>query len=44
MLLQVKAKPIVFHWQVFSRASPQPHAITLSFDWFNVLSVFFVIG
>ena len=28
----------------FSRALRQLHVITLSFDWFTVLSVFFVIG
>ena len=28
----------------FSRALRQPHVITSSFDWFNVLSVFYVIG
>ena len=28
----------------FSRALRQPHVITSSFDWFNVLSVSYVIG
>ena len=28
----------------FSRALRQPHVITSSFDWFNVLSVCYVIG
>ena len=28
----------------FSRALHQLHVITSSFDWFTVLSVFFVIG
>ena len=30
--------------QAFSRALRQLHVITSSFDWFTVLSVFFVIG
>ena len=29
---------------ITSRALRQLHVITLSFDWFTVLSVFFVIG
>ena len=28
----------------FSRALHQPHVVTSSFDWFNVLSVSYVIG
>ena len=41
---EVKPKPIVTRSHTFSRALRQPHVITSSFDWFTVLSVFFVIG
>ena len=37
-------KPIVTRSHAFSRALRQPHVITSSFDWFNVLSVSYVIG
>ena len=35
---------IVTRSHAFSRALRQPHVITSSFDWFNVLSVSYVIG
>ena len=35
---------IVTRRHAFSRALRQLHVITSSFDWFTVLSVFFVIG
>ena len=41
---EVKPKPIVTRSHAFSRALRQPHVITSSFDWFNVLSVSYVIG
>ena len=41
---EVKPKPIVTRLHAFSRALRQPHVITSSFDWFNVLSVSYVIG
>ena len=41
---EVKPKPIVTCSHAFSRALRQPHVITSSFDWFNVLSVSYVIG
>ena len=41
---EVKPKPIVTRSHAFSRALRQLHVITSSFDWFTVLSVFFVIG
>ena len=41
---EVKPKPIVTRLHVFSRALRQVHVITWSFDWFTLLSVFFVIG
>ena len=41
---EVKPKPIVTYSQAFSRALRQLPVITLSFDWFTVLCVFFVIG
>ena len=41
---EVKPKPIVTHWHVFSCALRQLPVITSSFDWFTVLSVSFVIG
>ena len=41
---EVKLKPIVTRSHAFSRALGQLHVITSSFDWFTVLSVFFVIG
>ena len=41
---EVKPKPIVTRSHTFSRALRQLHVITSSFDWFTVLSVFFVIG
>ena len=41
---EVKPKPIVTRSHAFSRALRQQHVITSSFDWFTVLSVFFVIG
>ena len=41
---EVKPKPIVTRSHAFSRAFRQPHVITSSFDWFNVLSVSYVIG
>ena len=40
----VKSKPIVTRSHAFYRALRQLHVITLSFDWFTVLSVSFVIG
>ena len=40
----VKPKPIVTRSHAFSRALRQLHVITSNFDWFTVLSVFFVIG
>ena len=41
---EVKPKPIATHSHAFSRALRQLPVITSSFDWFTVLSVFFVIG
>ena len=41
---EVRPKPIVTRSHAFSRALRQLHVITSSFDWFTVLSVFFVIG
>ena len=41
---EVKPKPIVTRSHAFSRALRPLHVITWSFDWFIVLSVFFVIG
>ena len=41
---EVKPKPIVSRSHAFSRALRQLRVITSSFDWFTVLSVFFVIG
>ena len=41
---EVKPKPIATLSHAFSRALRQLHVITSSFDWFTVLSVFFVIG
>ena len=41
---EVRPKPIVTRSHAFSRALRQPHVITSSFDWFNVLSVSYVIG
>ena len=41
---EVKTKPIVARSHAFSRALRQLPVITTSFDWFTVLSVFFVIG
>ena len=41
---EVKPKPIVNHAHAFSRALRQLPVITSSFDWFNGLCVFFVIG
>ena len=41
---EVKPKPIVTHSHEFSRALRQLPVIALSFDWFTVLCVFFVIG
>ena len=41
---EVKPKPIVTRLHAFSRALRQLHVITSNFDWFAVLSVFFVIG
>ena len=41
---EVKPKPIVTRSHAFSRALRQPHVVTSSFDWFNVLSVSYVIG
>ena len=41
---EVKPKPTVTRSHAFSRALRQLHVITSSFDWFTVLSVFFVIG
>ena len=41
---EVQPKPIVTRWHAFSGALRQLRVITLSFDWFTVLSVFFVIG
>ena len=41
---EVKQKPIVTRSHAFSRALRQLHVITSNFDWFTVLSVFFVIG
>lgn len=40
----VKPKPAVTRWHTFSRASSPLHVITLNFDWFVGLSVFFGIG
>ena len=40
---EVKPKPIVTRSDAFCRALRQLHVITSSFDWFTVLSVFFVI-
>ena len=37
-------KPIVTRAHAFSRALRQLPVIASSFDWFTVLSVFFVIG
>ena len=42
--IQSEVKPIVTHSHVFSRSLRQLNVITSSFDWFNVLCVFFVIG
>ena len=44
MLSDVKPKPIVTRLHEFSCALRQLHVITSSFDWFTVLSEFFVIG
>ena len=41
---EVKQKPIVARSHAFSCALRQLHVITSNFDWFTVLSVFFVIG
>ena len=42
---EVKPKPIATHSLAFSHALHQLHVIyTSSFDWFTILSVFFVIG
>ena len=41
---EVKPKPIVTRSDAFSRALRQPHVITSSFVWFNVLSVSYAIG
>ena len=41
---EVQSKPIVARLRAFSRALRQLPVITLSFDWFTVLSMFFVIG
>ena len=41
---EVKPKPIVTRSHAFSGAFRQLPVITLSFDWFTVLSVSFVIG
>ena len=41
---EVKRKLIVTRSHAFSCALRQLHVITSSFDWFIVLSVFFVIG
>ena len=41
---EVQPKPIVTRSHAFSRALRQLPVITSSFDWFTVLSVFFVIG
>ena len=42
--IRSKPKPIVTHSHAFSPALRQLPVITSSFDWFTVLSVFFVIG
>ena len=39
-----KPKPITTHLNMPSCALRQPHLITLSLDWFTVLSVPFEIG
>ena len=39
-----KPKPIVTRLHAFSRALRQLHVITSNFDWFTVLSLFFVTG
>ena len=41
---EVKLKPNAARSRTFSRALRQPHVFTSSFDWFNELAVFFVIG
>ena len=41
---EVNPKPIVTRSHAFSRALRQVHVIISSFDWFTVLSGFFVIG
>lgn len=41
---EVKLNTIVIYSDAFSRALRQLHVIPSSFDWFTVLSLFFVIG
>ena len=42
--LEVKLEPIMTRLHIFSCTSCQLHVITLSFDWFTILSVSSVIG
>ena len=44
LFIQSEVKPNCDALARFSRALRQPHVITSSFDWFNVLSVSYVIG
>ena len=41
---EVQPKPIVTRLHAFSCALRQLPVVTFSFDWFTVLSVWFVIG
>jgi len=41
---EVRPEPIVIRFHTFTHASRELHVITSSFDWFNVISVSFLIG